>query len=32
MKKTMHSINVDKQNEWNDKIAAEITKLKRDCF
>ncbi len=27
-KETMHSINVDKQNEWNDKIASEIQKLK----
>ncbi len=27
-KETMHSINVDKQNEWNEKIATEIIKLK----
>jgi hypothetical protein len=27
-KETMHSINVNKQNEWNEKIAAEIKKLK----
>jgi hypothetical protein len=28
-KETNHSINVDKQLEWNDKIAAEIFKLKQ---
>jgi hypothetical protein len=27
-KETNHSLNVDKQLEWNDKIAAEIQKLK----
>ncbi len=28
-RETNHSINVDKQLEWNDKIAAEIFKLKQ---
>jgi hypothetical protein len=28
-KETNHSINVEKQLEWNDKIAAEIQKLKQ---
>lgn len=28
-KETNHSINVDKQREWNDKISLEISKLKQ---
>ena len=29
-KETDHSLNVDKQLEWNDKIAAEIQKIKQN--